>query len=202
MQSGCDHPDRCVIGHTLNPPHIIPLVEVVGGVKTAPEAVQRAMSFYASIGKRPIHVRKEVTGLVANRLQAALYRELAHLIAQDVLDVAAADTAVSWGPGLQWGVMGPSLLLHIAAAPDGIEAFIEQLAGPMASCCTNLGNPELTPKLKQTLIDGAKLQAGDRTVEQLVRERDEALLELIHLRRKSIEPASVLARSARTRKRS
>jgi 3-hydroxyacyl-CoA dehydrogenase len=202
VQSACGHPDRCVIGHTLNPPHIIPLIEVVGGLKTAPEAVQRAMSFYASIGKRPVHVRKEVSGLVANRLQAALFRELAHLIAEDVLDVAAADTAVSWGPGLQWGIMGPSLLSHIAAGPGGMEAFIEQLAGPMASCWNDLGRPELTPKLKQTLIDGAKLEAGDRTVEQLARERDEALLELIHLRRKLNERPSVSARSARTGKRS
>src|SRR5690349_884838 len=98
MQSACKHPERCVIAHPLNPPHIIPLVEVVGGAKTSPEAVQQAMSFYASIGKKPIHLRKEVAGNVANRLQAALYREVAYLIDQDVLDVAAADTAVCWGP--------------------------------------------------------------------------------------------------------
>jgi carnitine 3-dehydrogenase len=200
MQSACDYPERCVIGHSLNPPHIMPLVEVVGGAKTAPEAVQQAMSFYASIGKKPIHVRKEISGCVANRLQTALYRELAHLIDQDVLDGVAADAAVSWGPGLQWGVMGPNLLLHLAAGPGGIHDFMEHLTSPMTSCWNDLGVPELTPKLKQTLIDAALTQAGDRSVEQLARERDEALLELIRVRRRFADRPSARARSARPRK--
>jgi carnitine 3-dehydrogenase len=77
-----------VIGHPFNPPHVIPLVEVVGGEKTSAEAIAQAISFYSSIGKKPIHLRKEVVGHVANRLQAALYREVVHLIEQGVLDVA------------------------------------------------------------------------------------------------------------------
>src|SRR6266571_743715 len=107
MQSACKRPERCVVGHPFNPPHIIPLVEVVGGAKTSPEAIQQAMAFYASIGKKPIRLRKELPGHVANRLQAALYREVMYLIEQGVLSVADADDAVSWGPGLRWGVMGP-----------------------------------------------------------------------------------------------
>jgi len=102
MQSDCKHPDRVIVGHPFNPPHIVPLVEVVGGTKTLPEAIQQAMRFYASIGKKPIHVRKELPGHVANRLQAALYREMLHLIEQDVLSVEEADAAVSYGPGLRW----------------------------------------------------------------------------------------------------
>ena len=93
-QSSCKHPERCVIGHPFNPPHLIPLVEVVGSEKTSSATIERAMAFYASIGKRPIHVRKEVVGHVANRLQAALYREVVYLIAQDVLSVSDADAAV------------------------------------------------------------------------------------------------------------
>ncbi len=100
MQSACNHPERCIIGHPFNPPHVIPLVEVVGGAKTSPETVQQAISFYTPIGKKPIHVRKEVVGHVANRLQAAIYREVAYLIEQGVLNVADADAAVCWGPGL------------------------------------------------------------------------------------------------------
>jgi len=199
MQSACAHPERCVIGHALNPPHIMPLVEVVGGAKTAPEVVQQAMSFYASIGKKPIHVRKEISGHVANRLQAALYRELAHLIDQNVIDAAAADAAVSWGPGLCWGVMGPNLLLHLAAGPGGIHEFMEHRAGPITSCWNDLGTPELTPKIKQALIDGALSEAGDRSLEQLARERDEALLKLIRLRRRLAKPPAP-ARSARSRR--
>ena len=104
-----------VIGHPFNPPHVIPLVEVVGGTRTAPEIVRAAMEFYASIGKKPIHLKKELPGHMANRPQSAL-TEGRHLIGQGVLDVADADDAVSWGPGLRWGVMGPNLLWHLAAA--------------------------------------------------------------------------------------
>src|SRR5579864_1662438 len=132
-QSACKHPERCVIGHPFNPPHMVPLVEVVGGSKTSDEAVERAIEFYGSIGKKPIHVRKEVVGHVANRLQAALYREVVYLIEQGVLDVADSDAAVCWGPGLRWGVMGPILLFHLGGGPGGIHHFMEHLSGPVAT---------------------------------------------------------------------
>jgi carnitine 3-dehydrogenase len=99
IQSKCKHPERVVIGHPFNPPHIVPLVEVVGGSKTSPDAIQQAMTFYASIGKKSIHLKKELPGHVANRLQAALYREILYLIEQDVLSVEDADAAVCYGPG-------------------------------------------------------------------------------------------------------
>src|SRR5271154_5178981 len=124
MQSACKHPERCVIGHPFNPPHMVPLVEVVGGAKTSPDAIRRAIDFYASIGKKPIQLRKEVVGHVANRLQAAIYREVVNLIHLGVVDVADADTAISWGPGLRWGVMGPSMLFHLAGGQGGIQHFM------------------------------------------------------------------------------
>jgi 3-hydroxyacyl-CoA dehydrogenase len=133
MQSACKHPERCVIGHPFNPPHVVPLVEVVAGEKTSSETVEQAISFYTSIGKKPIHVRKEVVGHVANRLQAALYREVVYLIEQGVLDVADSDAAVCWGPGLRWGVMGPNLLFHLGGGPGGIQHFMEYLSGPVAT---------------------------------------------------------------------
>src|SRR6266849_1254082 len=189
IQSGCKRPGRCLIGHPFNPPHMIPLVEVVGGSKTSPEAIEQAMSFYASIGKKPIHVRKEVPGHVANRLQAALQREIVYLIDQGVVDVADADTAVSWGPGLRWGVMGPNLLFHLAGGVGGIQHALDHLSGPMATWWKDLGTPtEFSPRMKQTLIDGALREAGDRSVQQLEQERDEVLLGLIKLRTKAIKP--------------
>src|SRR5277367_6081848 len=133
MQSACKHPERCVIGHPFNPPHMVPLVEVVGGAKTSVDAVQRAIEFYTSMGKKPIHLRKEVVGHVANRLQAAMYREVVNLISLGVVDVADADTAVCWGPGLRWGVMGPTILFHLAGGQGGIQHFKEHLAGPVAT---------------------------------------------------------------------
>lgn len=184
IQSQCVHPERCVIGHPLNPPHIIPLVEVVGGQKTSPEVIQRAMAFYASIGRKPIHVRQEVMGHVASRIQAALYREVAYLIERKVLDVGDIDAAVCWGPGLRWGVMGPNMLFHLDGGDGGIHHFMEHLARPISACWKDLGSPELTPELQQTIIDGVLLEAGNRTLEHLAQERDELLLGLLRLRAK------------------
>jgi 3-hydroxyacyl-CoA dehydrogenase len=185
MQSACQHPERCVIGHPFNPPHMIPLVEVVGGAKTSPETIRRAMEFYSSIGKKPIHLRKEVVGHVANRLQAALYREVVYLIEQGVLDVADSDTAVCWGPGLRWGVMGPNMLFHLGGGEGGIQHFMEHLAGPMASWWKDLGTlTELNPQTKQTIIEGVTREADGRSVDQLAQVRDEVLLGLLQLRAK------------------
>jgi 3-hydroxyacyl-CoA dehydrogenase len=182
IQSGCKRPERCLIGHTSNPPHIIPLVEVVGGTKTSPAAIEQGMAFYASIGKKPILLRKELPGHVANRLQVALYREVMYLIEQGVLSVKDADDAVSWGPGLRWGVMGPSLQWHIGGGAGGIQHFMEHLMDPMAGMFKSLGNPEITPDLKRTITEGVLQEAGNRSVEQLAKEENELLLGLLRLR--------------------
>jgi carnitine 3-dehydrogenase len=182
MQTKCKRPERVLVGHPFNPPHIIPLVEVVGGTKTSPDAIQQAMTFYASIGKKPIHLRKEVPGHVANRLQSALYREVMYLIGQDVLSVADADDAVSWGPGLRWGVMGPSLQWHLGGGSGGIEHFMGHLMDPMAGMFKALGNPEVTPSLKQTIAEGVLQEAGGRSVEQLAKQENELLVGLLRLR--------------------
>jgi carnitine 3-dehydrogenase len=182
IQSSCKRPERCVIGHPFNPPHIIPLVEVVGGNKTSPKAIQQAIAFYAAIGKKPIHLRKELPGHAANRLQAALYREVVYLIEQGILSVEDADAAVSWGPGLRWGVMGPSLLWHLGGGEGGIRHFMEHLMDPLAAMMKTLGNPELTGELKQTIIQGVLREAGNRSVEQLAQEESEMLLGLLRLR--------------------
>ena len=185
MQTKCKHPERVLVGHPFNPPHIIPLVEVVGGTKTSPEAVQRAIEFYDSIGKKTIRLNKEVTGHVANRLQAALYREIVYLIEQGVLNVVDADTAVSWGPGLRWGVMGQSLLWHLGGGEGGIRHFMDHLMGPLEGMWAALGTPTMTPELKQTIVDGVLQEAAGRSVDQLAHERDEVLLGLLALRRRT-----------------
>ena len=193
MQSACKHPERCVIGHPFNPPHMIPLVEVVGGAKTSSETVQRAIDFYASIGKKPIHLRKEVVGHVANRLQAALYREVVNLIHLGVLDVTDADTAVCWGPGMRWGVMGPNLLFHLGGGAGGIKHFMDHLSGPLATWWKDLGSFTEWPEgSKETIIDGVLQEADGRTLEQLAETRDDVLLGLRQLREKYAEAASVL----------
>ena len=182
IQSKCKRPERILIGHPFNPPHIIPLVEVVGGTKTSPEAIQQAMAFYASIGKKPIYLRKELPGHVANRLQAALYREMVYLIEQDVLSVEEADVAVSYGPGLRWGVMGQSLQWHLGGGPGGIKHFMEHLMDPLVGMMKSLGNPEVTAEVKQTIIEGVLREAGDRSVDQLAQEENRVLVGLLKLR--------------------
>ena len=198
MQSATKHPERCVIGHPFNPPHVVPLVEVVAGEKTSPETVERALSFYASIGKKPIHVRKEVVGHVANRLQAALYREVVYLIEQGVLDVADSDTAVCWGPGLRWGVMGPNLLFHLGGGPGGIQHFMEQFTGPLSIWWKDLGKiTDFSPEVKQTITQGVLAEAGKRSIEELERERDAMLLELLAVRAKGEEKAQAALAAGR-----
>jgi 3-hydroxyacyl-CoA dehydrogenase len=183
IQSACKHPERCVIGHPFNPPHVVPLVEVVAGQKTSPETVQQAITFYTSIGKKPIHLRKEVVGHAANRLQAALYREVVYLIEKGVLDVADADTAVCWGPGLRWGIMGPNLQFHLAGGQGGIQHFMEQFTGPLTTWWKDLGTlTEFSPQVKQTIVDGVLREAANRSVDQLTREEAEVLLGLLRLR--------------------
>ena len=145
MQTNCKHPERVLVGHPFNPPHIIPLVEVVGGTKTSPEAIQQALAFYASIGKKPIHLKKELPGHVGNRLQAALYKEIMYLIQHDVLSVEDADVAVSYGPGPRWGVMGPSLQWHLGGGAGGIKHFMDHLMDPLAAMIKTLGTPDVTP---------------------------------------------------------
>jgi len=182
MQAKCKHPERVLVGHPFNPPHIIPLVEVVGGTKTSPEPIQRAIAFYASIGKKPILLNKELPGHVANRLQAALYREVMYLIQQGVLSVADADDAVSYGPGLRWGVMGPSLQWHLGGGSGGIKHFMDHLMDPMAAMFKVLGNPDVTPELKKTIADGVSQEAAGRSVEQLAQEENASLVKLLQLR--------------------
>jgi len=182
IQSACKRPERCLIGHPVNPPHLIPLVEVVGGAKTSESTIERAVAFYAAIGKKPIRLHKALPGHVVNRLQAALYREVLYLVQQGILSVADADAAVSYGPGLRWGIMGPSLQWHVAGGAGGISHFLEHMVDPMVAMMRTLGTPEVTPELRQTLRDEVLKEAGPRSVEQLAQQENQVLLGLLALR--------------------
>jgi 3-hydroxyacyl-CoA dehydrogenase len=190
IQSKCKHPERVIIGHPFNPPHIVPLVEVVGGSKTSPEVVQQALSFYASIGKKAIHLKKELPGHVANRLQAALYREMLYIIEQGVLSVEDTDAAVSYGPGLRWGVMGQSLQWHLGGGAGGINHFMEHLMNGLAGMMKILGTPNVTPELKQKIIDGVTREAAGRSVDQLAQDENRVIIGLLRLRAHSGNGAS------------
>lgn len=176
------HPDRCIIGHPFNPPHLIPLVELVAGKLTSLRTIERAEAFYTALGKKTVRVNKELHGHVANRLQAALAREVYYLVAEGVVSAADADTALSWGPGLRWGLMGNMMLNHLGGGQGGIEHFFQQFAGSFAATWKSLGTPELSPETQKLLIDGVHQEVGDRSIGELEAERDELLLGLLALR--------------------
>jgi 3-hydroxyacyl-CoA dehydrogenase len=183
IQSDCRlHPERCVIGHPFNPPHLVPLVEIVGGAKTSEATIQRAIEFYARLGKQPVRLNKEVAGHVANRLQAALTREVYYLVAEGVVSAADVDTALCWGPGLRWGIMGSMLLNHLGGGQGGIEHFFQQFTGPMTAWWKVLGSPILTPEVQKKLIDSVHAEVGSQSIADLEAQRDEILLGLIELR--------------------
>lgn len=183
IQVGCKrYPKRCVIGHPFNPPHLIPLVEVVGGKLTSEDSIQRVTAFYAVLGKRTVRLQKEMPGHVANRLAAALYREMVYLIAEDVISVADADTAVCWGPGLRWGVMGPSLLYHLGGGAGGIDHFFDQFTQPLQDTWAALGTPQLTIDVRKKIVDGILREADGRSLPVLASQRDQALLALLAAR--------------------
>lgn len=187
------HPERCVIGHPFNPPHLMPLVEIVGGAKTAEETIRRAEAFYTSIGKKTVRINKELPGHVANRLQGALAREVYYLVAEGVLSAADVDTALSYGPGLRWGIMGNMMLNHLGGGQGGIDHFFEQFAGPMTASWKSLGAPVLTKEVQKKLIDSVHAEIGSRTVAELEAERDELLLGLLELRTNAAGAAAARA---------
>jgi 3-hydroxyacyl-CoA dehydrogenase len=197
IQLGAEsHPERCVIAHPFNPPHLIPLVEIVGGTRTSAATIQHADEFYTSIGQRTVRLNKEMPGHVANRLQAALAREVYYLVAEGVLSAADVDTALCWGPGLRWGIMGNMLLNHLGGGPGGIEHFFQQFTAPMTAWWKTLGSPVLTLDVQKKLIDSVHAEVGSRSIGEIEAQRDEILLGLIELRRKHERSAVTPLRTA------
>lgn len=183
FQDACARPERVVLGHPFNPPHLIPLVEVVGGAHTSPEAVERAMAFYAGLGKRPVHLKREVRGHVANRLQAALWQEAFHLVREGVASVADIDAAIAHGPGLRWALLGPFLNLHLSGGAGGIgELLGKPLWQATEAMWRDLGTVSVGPALGSQVVAGVADELAGRDGDRMVRQRDETLLALLRLK--------------------
>ncbi len=184
FQGACVHPDRVLLGHPFNPPHLIPLVEVVGGQQTSEEALAKVMAFYAACGKRPIRLKREMRGHVANRLQAALWQEAFHLVSEGVATVADVDTAIAHGPGLRWALLGPFLNLHFSGGAGGVaELFGKPLWQATEDMWRDLGHPTMDAALRRKVDEGVREMIGDADLETVKRRRDELLVDL--LRRKA-----------------
>ena len=176
-------PERVIVGHPFNPPHLLPLVELVGHSPESP-AVRWAVDFYRQLGKRPIVVRKEVIGHIANRLNAAIYREAVSLVEQGIASVEDIDAAMTAGPGLRWAVMGPHLLYHLGGGPGGIAHYLEHLGPSQLKRWSELKTPALTDALKRAVIEGVADEAAGRSVPELEAERDAALVALLEALRR------------------
>jgi len=181
LQADCRNPERCVVGHPFNPPYLIPLVEVVGGERTDPAAVDWLATFYAAVGKRPLRLTRELPGFVGNRLQEAMWREALHMVAAGEATVEEIDEAIAYGPGLRWALMGPCLTFHLAGGSAGMEYMLDHFGAALLEPWTRLQAPPLTADLRERMVEGCLRQAGGRSVAELERWRDEFLAELLAL---------------------
>ena len=179
VQGDCRHPERIVLGHPFNPPHLIPLVEVVGGTATSEAAVEAAMAFYRQVGKHPIRLKREMRGHVANRLQAALWQEAFHLLAEGVADVADIDAAIAHGPGLRWALLGPFLNLHLSGGPGGMAHMLAHLGPPVEAMWQELGRVELDAATVQRVGDAVAAHVASLPMAETVAARDETLVGLL-----------------------
>lgn len=184
LQAKCERsPQRVMVGHPFNPVYLLPLVEVVGGEKTSQEAIQRTMSFYRSIGMKPLHVKKEIDGHLSDRLQEALWRENLHLVAEGAATTKELDDAIVYGPGLRWALMGVNLTFHMAGGEGGMTHMLDQFGPALKAPWTKLEAPELTQELSQRMVEGTAEQAAGRSTAELERRRDEFLIRLLELLR-------------------
>lgn len=172
MQAGWKHPKRFVLGHPFNPPHLIPLVEVMGNHATDEGVVELAESFYKGVGKVTVRVLREVPGHVANRLQAAVWREAIHLVKTGVASVEDVDKAMWAGPGLRWAAEGPTMLFHMGAGEGGLAEFCERYTESFNRWWDDLGVLHLDTSTAEILTSGVQAEARGATPEQLSKRRD------------------------------
>lgn len=182
IQTGTLHPQRILVAHPMNPPHLIPMVELVAGRQTAEANMQKAETFYRSLERVTIRVQKEVVGHLANRLTAALYREAVHIAAEGIASVADIDRAITYGPGMRWALLGPHLTYHLGGGSGGYRHYLDHLGPTQEARWRELGSPKLSPELKTALVAGVEAELAEQDEASLVRRRDEALVELARLK--------------------
>lgn len=179
MQTDCADPGRAVVAHPFNPPYLIPLVEVVGGELTDADVVTWTSDFFRLAGKTVITMEREVPGFIANRLQEALWREALHMVAAGEATVEQIDLAITDGPGLRWPVHGPMLTFHLAGGQGGMAHMLDHFGPSLLEPWTRLQAAELTPALRDAVVDGCDREAGDRSIDDLVAERDRGVIAVL-----------------------
>lgn len=179
LQQGMAHPERLLIAHPCNPAYLMPLVELVGGAQTSAQALERAEAFYQGLGKQTVRLQREATGHLVNRLQAALWREAVHLVAEGYASAADVDRAVTEGLGARWAVCGPHAIFHLSGGAEGMAGFLDRLGPAVESWWADLGQPQLDAATRAKLIAQMQDAAAGRSPAQWARERDEQMLRVL-----------------------
>jgi len=185
IQSDCSTPERTVIGHPFNPPYLLPLVEIVGGKRTAPEAVVWAGEFYRAAGKAPLMMKKEIPGFVATRLQEALWREALHMVANDEATPEDIDNALMNGPAPRMAAQGQCMAFHVACGTGGMATNLDQFGPALKLPWTRLEAPELTKELRDRMVDGCNAVAKDKAFEDMVAQRDREIVGVLNALRQA-----------------
>jgi len=172
-------PERCVVGHPFNPPYLLPLVEVIGGDKTADEALDWVMAFYHHAGKEPIRLKKEIPGFIATRLQEALWREALHMVANGEASPEDIDRALRFGPAPRMAIQGQCMAFHVACGAGGMATNLDQFGPALKLPWTRLKAPELTQELRDAMVDGCNAMAAGRHFEDMAAERDRRIVAVL-----------------------
>jgi len=181
MAVDCQRPERLTVAHPFNPPYLMPLVEVVAGKKTSDASHQWAVDLYRTTGKQPLKLTKEVPGFIADRIMEAVWREILHMIDNDMATVDEIDASVRYGPGLRWAIMGPLSVLHLGGGEGGMAHLIHQFGPSLKAPWTFLEAPELTDELANKVINGCHQLTEGKPIRELEKERDELLIQMIEL---------------------
>ena len=179
IQQNCAMPERCVIGHPFNPPYLLPLVEIVGGKQTSPDAVAWAGKFYEAAGKSPLIMKKEIPGFVATRLQEALWREALHMVANGEATPADIDNALMNGPAPRMAVQGQCMAFHVACGEGGMATNLDQFGPALKLPWTRLEAPELTRELRDRMVEGCNAIAGTQRFEDMAAKRDAQIVAVL-----------------------
>lgn len=178
IQSKCKNPKRLIIAHPFNPVYLLPLVELVAGKKTDKKFINKANIFYSNIGMKTLILKKELPGYLSDRLQESMWRESLHIINEGYATTQDLDDAIIYGPGLRWSLMGTFLTFHLAGGKKGMAHMLEQFGPALKLPWTKLKAPKLNQKLRKRIIDGTKVQAKNRSIENLSNLRDNFLIDL------------------------
>lgn len=179
IQKTCATPARTVVGHPFNPPYLLPLVEIVGGERSSPEAVEWARAFYEVAGKVPLVLPREIAGFIATRLQEALWREALHMVANGEATPEQIDLALMNGPAPRMAFQGQCMAFHVACGAGGMATNLDQFGPALKLPWTRLEAPELTQELRDKMVDGCNEIAGDRPFEEMAEERDRAIVAIL-----------------------